>query len=244
MLPAPRCPAALSTALFEAALGGLRFLCGGQRLGQRGQLVAAHAGQPLIGQQVQRRGPGAGALLGCRRARPVRRWGRWCSSTARAGRAASIGSDRSCCAGHGDARAGSLPVSSSACTCSPVRVRVAAMVATTTSWLVNGRPRQFMVIWENSRCSILFHLLVPGGKWQTVIVQAGLGRERRQLGLPEPVAVAVGAARVRGDQQPAGAGVVGWPRGPATSAGSRPRRTPRCRGRPRRSPSPASAVRS
>jgi hypothetical protein len=26
-----------------------------------------------------------------------------------------------------------------------------------------------MVIWENSRCSILFHLLVPGGKWQTVI---------------------------------------------------------------------------
>jgi hypothetical protein len=60
-------------------------------------------------------------------------------------------------------------VSSSACTRSPVRVRVAAMVATTTSWLVNGRPRQFMVIWENSRCSILFHLLVPGGKWQTVI---------------------------------------------------------------------------
>ena len=48
-------------------------------------------------------------------------------------------------------------------------VRVEAMVATTTSWLVNGRPRQFMVIWENSRCSILFHLLVPGGKWQTVI---------------------------------------------------------------------------
>ena len=29
-------------------------------------------------------------------------------------------------------------------------------------------PRQFIVIWENSRCSILFHLLVPGGKWQTV----------------------------------------------------------------------------
>ncbi len=32
-----------------------------------------------------------------------------------------------------------------------------------------GRPRQFRVIWENSRCSILFHLEVPGGKWQTVI---------------------------------------------------------------------------
>src|SRR5664280_909548 len=53
----------------------------------------------------------------------------------------------------------------------PVRVRVEAIVATTTSWLVNGRPRQFMAIWENSRCSILFHLLVPGGKWQTVIIR-------------------------------------------------------------------------
>jgi len=26
-----------------------------------------------------------------------------------------------------------------------------------------------MVMCENSRCSILFHLEVPGGKWQTVI---------------------------------------------------------------------------
>ena len=24
------------------------------------------------------------------------------------------------------------------------------------------------VMWQNMRCSILFHLLVPGGKWQTV----------------------------------------------------------------------------
>src|ERR1035441_193423 len=32
--------------------------------------------------------------------------------------------------------------------------------------LVSGRPRQFIVIKLNSRCSILFHLLVPGGKWQ------------------------------------------------------------------------------
>jgi hypothetical protein len=31
------------------------------------------------------------------------------------------------------------------------------MVLTTTSWPVNGRPRQFIVICENSRCSILFH---------------------------------------------------------------------------------------
>ena len=27
-----------------------------------------------------------------------------------------------------------------------------------------GVPRQFMAMWENKRCSILFHLLVPGGK--------------------------------------------------------------------------------
>jgi hypothetical protein len=27
-------------------------------------------------------------------------------------------------------------------------------VFTMTSWLVSGRPRQFIVIWENSRCSI------------------------------------------------------------------------------------------
>jgi hypothetical protein len=43
-----------------------------------------------------------------------------------------------------------------------VPVVVAAIDCTMTSWLVNGRPRQFMVIAENSRCSIRFHLLVPG----------------------------------------------------------------------------------
>ena len=54
-------------------------------------------------------------------------------------------------------------------TVSPVAVVVAAMVERMTSWLVRGRPRQFRVICENSRCSILFHLEVPGGKWQQVI---------------------------------------------------------------------------
>ena len=44
-----------------------------------------------------------------------------------------------------------------------------AIRLTMTSWLVSGRPRQFIEIWLNSRCSILFHLDVPGGKWQTVI---------------------------------------------------------------------------
>ena len=52
-------------------------------------------------------------------------------------------------------------------TFSPVVVRVAAIRLTMTSRLTNGLPRQFWVMSEKSRCSILFHLLVPGGKWHT-----------------------------------------------------------------------------
>src|SRR5215218_5161507 len=40
-------------------------------------------------------------------------------------------------------------------------------------------------------------------------LQTGLGGERGQFGLPGAGAVAVGAAGVRGDQQPAGVGMVG-----------------------------------
>jgi hypothetical protein len=47
-------------------------------------------------------------------------------------------------------------------TVSPVEVVTAPMVLMMTSWLVSGRPRQARVIWENSRCSILFHFDVPG----------------------------------------------------------------------------------
>ncbi len=60
-------------------------------------------------------------------------------------------------------------MSSPACTRNPVRVVVAAMVLMMTSWLVSGRPRQFIEMWANSRCSMAFHLEVPGGKWQQVI---------------------------------------------------------------------------
>jgi hypothetical protein len=59
---------------------------------------------------------------------------------------------------------GQAPGPSSAWTVSPVRVRVAPMVSTTTSWLVRGLPRQLMLIRENSRCPILSHFEVPGGK--------------------------------------------------------------------------------
>ena len=35
--------------------------------------------------------------------------------------------------------------------------------STTAILSVSGRPRHFCVIWQNSRCSILFHFDVPGG---------------------------------------------------------------------------------
>jgi hypothetical protein len=37
------------------------------------------------------------------------------------------------------------------------------MVRTMTSWLVSGRPRQFIVMAGNSRCPALFHLEMSGG---------------------------------------------------------------------------------
>ena len=45
----------------------------------------------------------------------------------------------------------------------PFLVVVAAINSTTADRLVSGRPRQFCVMWQNRRCSILFHFDVPGG---------------------------------------------------------------------------------
>ena len=40
----------------------------------------------------------------------------------------------------------------------------------TVVWkLVSGAPSHLILMELNRRCSILFHLLVPGGKWETVI---------------------------------------------------------------------------
>ena len=50
-----------------------------------------------------------------------------------------------------------------ALTFSPVLVRVPPIRFTTVSKLIRGLPFQFRLMKENSRCSILFHLLVPGG---------------------------------------------------------------------------------
>ncbi len=45
----------------------------------------------------------------------------------------------------------------------PVLVVVFAISSIATITLVSGVPRQFWVMWQNIRCSILFHLEVPGG---------------------------------------------------------------------------------
>src|SRR3954468_19743988 len=48
-------------------------------------------------------------------------------------------------------------------TVSPLVVVVAAIRSTTAAWLMSGRPRQVWVMWQNKRCSIVFHFEVPGG---------------------------------------------------------------------------------
>ena len=45
----------------------------------------------------------------------------------------------------------------------PASVVVAPINSTTARRSVSGRPRQFCVMWQNRRCSILFHFDVPGG---------------------------------------------------------------------------------
>src|ERR1700733_5393849 len=89
-------------------------------------------------------------------------------------------------------------VSNSALILSPDLVLVLPIKFTTTARLTSGLPRQFSVIWQNIRCSILFHLLVPGGKWHTVIrspissaspCKASFHKRDRLLLLPPPSAV-------------------------------------------------------
>src|ERR1035437_4551088 len=83
---------------------------------------------------------------------------------------------------------------SSAVTLRPVVVVVAPMRLRIVSWLVRGLPCQFRVLWEYRRCSILFHLLVPGGRWQTVMsspvsaarVASSVFQVRRRLPLAPP----------------------------------------------------------
>ena len=47
---------------------------------------------------------------------------------------------------------------------SNVDVRLPAINFTMVAYDSSGCPRQFLLMNENSRCSILFHLLVPGDR--------------------------------------------------------------------------------
>ena len=66
--------------------------------------------------------------------------------------------------------AGCRPLSSSERTRNPAVEVVVPIRMTMTARLARGFPRQFMAIWENKRCIIRIHLLVPGGKRPTVSV--------------------------------------------------------------------------
>ena len=86
-----------------------------------------------------------------------------------------------------------------------------AISFTIIAWVSRGCPRQFRLMKENRRCSILFHLLVPGGKWQTVNSQARAVGKPLELPLPQPHSTTVAAAAVGDDQQRAACGYAGYP---------------------------------
>ncbi len=81
-------------------------------------------------------------------------------------------------------------------TVKPVLVAVAPMRDRMTRWLTRGFPRQFCVMNEKRRCSILFHLLVPGGKWVTVISRPVSVGQFLKLPLPQTHPRAVAAAGI------------------------------------------------
>src|SRR4051795_794370 len=64
---------------------------------------------------------------------------------------------------------GKLFWSTTAVTVSPCCVVVCDRSSMIVSSEVKGFPRQLMEMWENNRCSILFHLEVAGGRWFTVM---------------------------------------------------------------------------
>ena len=132
---------------------------------------------------------------------------------------------------------GYSPWSSSACTVRPVRVVVARDQVDDD--LVAGQGLAAPVRRDVGEQPVLDLVPLAGAGREVADGdrQPGLGGERGQLDLPQPGAVAVGAAAVGGDQQPSRRAGSGRRRSPATSGGWWPRRTRRCRGRCRRSPS-------
>jgi hypothetical protein len=109
---------------------------------------------------------------------------------------------------------GVVAVPSSACTVSSVREVVAAMVLTMTSWLSSGRPRQFIEMCENSRCSILFHLDVSGRQVADGDAEGGLVGEVASFGIAAAVDDEAGPSPRRGRAQPVATRQAQW-RSPA-----------------------------
>src|SRR3974390_1493569 len=118
-----------------------------------------------------------------------------------------------------------LPSSRAAFTIRPLVVRVAAMKLKITWTLTNGLPRQFWVMKLNRRCSTLFHLLVPGGKWLTVSFRPISSARYCKATFHRSVggAVAVAPPAVSRDEQLGGAGKSLCPHllPPAADAGGR-----------------------
>ena len=62
---------------------------------------------------------------------------------------------------------------------------------------------------EKRRCSILFHLLVPGGRWQTVMVEIEFVSELLQFHLPQAQPRSIAAAAIGRDGEMLGIGIAG-----------------------------------
>ena len=71
---------------------------------------------------------------------------------------------------------GYVALSIAALTVNPVLVLVWPINSTIACRVTSGLPRQFCVMNENILCSILFHLLVPGGKMSNCHFQPGVVR--------------------------------------------------------------------
>src|SRR5258708_4540486 len=105
---------------------------------------------------------------------------------------------------------GYVPRSNSHRTRRPAAVRVAPIRLTITARLTSGCPRQLRLMYEKSRCSIVFHLLVPGGKWLVVIVRpvrlasccSSHFHRRSPLPLLPPASAQLGAGGVRAPRAP------------------------------------------
>src|SRR5712691_13100183 len=101
---------------------------------------------------------------------------------------------------------GYVPRSNSHRTRRPVAVRVAPIRLTITARLTSGCPRQLRLMYEKSRCSIVFHLLVPGGKWLVVIVRpvrlasccSSHFHSRSRVPLLPPSSAVISSERARG----------------------------------------------